>query len=239
MSKIGIHNLGTRLTLSGVSVTAASLSSFTGYMDIAGISAGNTIVSVREVDVNGFSGWYNVGVNVSNAGQGWVALKSTISGAVVTPNFFELDVTTRDADDVYSQVSISQVSGIQTTREFTDSLVLTEFVQGDDIGFFYTPSDSILTSVAGTSGYLMQLRTDDAATTSGSSTLLGVCTVTVPVTGKTFYIVVPGALTDNIIKEGETTRILYGDLSYHVAVGDYKRTLCQFTFNVSRQYTRD
>jgi hypothetical protein len=239
--KIGNIHLGTRLTdVSGSVLTGiTSASQWAVYTDVGGVT-GNSLVSVRNISEPGFGlAWYDLTVNVGTAGQGWAIIKSTISGAVATPNFYNLDLTNHDSDEIYSQVTLSQVAGIQTTLQFNDSIVVSQFKQGDAASFSYTPPDSILVSVAGTSGYLMQLRSSDAATTSGSSTLLGTCTVTVPVTGKTFGIVVPSALTDNIIREGKTKETVYGDLSCHVAAGDLKKTICEFIFTVTRQYTKD
>lgn len=228
--KIG-NNLFTVLVtdISGSEVTGISASDFIIEGSVNNdIFTNDRLQNVIETSTDGI---YNLEINFPNRGQGYLKVTTSNPANIITPDFYNLEISNNSIDDVYNRVAINFLD--VTTA--SDSLFVTTRLttkEGDDT-IFLVDTNRILTDFT---DYKATIVKSNVTAVSGDNIVGDMDIENVEEETGIVTLKIPFILTEGLIPEGQNRRVFYSDLQARDAAGN-RITLAVITINLLRQFT--
>ena len=180
---------------------------------------------------NLLDGYYRLDVDILNSGQGHFDFGTTDSSHFITPDFFNLDVTDRDIDDVYNRIVVSfiDIGVVQPDGTFvTTSLTMKE---GDCVLVpIVAPMD-----ITGFSDYEADVVYSTTTAPSGDNLVGSMEFVSADESERLVIMRMPELLTKGIVEEGTSNITLYSDLQ--AMDSTCPKTIAEIQINVRREFT--
>lgn len=220
--------------VNGAGVTGLVASDFT----IQGAVGGVTITSATLSETSG-SGYYVLSASIP-VGQGYIAATPiSATSHFVTPTFYDIDVSDiYSTDDIYTSLARQQLDATSTAINIYEAQTIGPFKQGDAVVLDYVVPNSVAPSISGYTDFKASVWSDSILTSvSGSEGYIGEFTLTVDIPTKSIKMVLDASLTANLVSEGLTQEYYYSDLQAVTPEG-YKKTLAELTILFKRQFTR-
>lgn len=188
--------------------------------------------SIDDFDATISDGIYNVSLEIQNPGQGHVKIFATDPNTIVTPDYFSVDVTQNNIDDVYRVTNFRFVDiGIQSSDQTFRTIRITS-KEGDDILFTAVTQEDITDFTDWKSTFVLSA----SEPPSGSNLIGDAEIVNVDEPSGTIDVKIPFALTDDIVPVGSSEIRIFGDIQARTPSGD-RRTIADVIVRLRRQYT--
>ena len=232
--KSGINNL----TLLAVDISGnPALGLLNASWTTEGQIGGSLLDSATVTEVSGGDGFYSAAMTLP-AGQGYVFLRNTDPLIYVTPDYFDLDVDSHDTDDVYGKLVATGTSNLPTSSPARYSIISLNCKQDSDI----VETIQVPTRYLPLTGYTnMTVQCFPAAKLLDSATppITGSYTATVlsEVDG-TVDIHIGDDVIGNVIPQGSSSVVIYGDLKYFDANGNERRPV-ELQITVRRDFNNN
>lgn len=214
---------------SGANVTLLTLSDFV----VSGSVNNVALEATSSSESPSGSGFYLIGANIP-VGQGYIAMAPVNTTYTSSPQFYAIDTTIYDEDDLYSSIARQSLNVTQTAINNYESQTIGPYKEGDDWDITYVVPDSVAVDISGYSNFKATLSADTILTSISGG--IGDFNLTVTVPTKTIRMVLPSAISSNIVDSGVTEQYFYSDLECLTDEG-LKKTLAEFTILVRRNFT--
>jgi hypothetical protein len=224
------------LTILATDISGSAVNGLTSGWSIEGEVAGEAIDTVSVAAASGADGFYIATVANMPAGQGYVTIRNSTSGTYITPDFFDLDITSTDIDDVYSVVQQQTVSPVPydySTRygEYTISIKeADDFYEVMNVPIRYLP-------LTGWTNWTVQAYPEakllDGTTPAISGGTYGVTVISESL--GTLQVGISKEIFTNKIPQGVSIIPIYADIQATDS-NSKKRTVVTIKFVVSREF---
>lgn len=194
----------------------------------------DTIVS-SEV-ASGGNGFAFHTINLPEVGQGYIKISNSNPSAFITPDFFDVEVTYSDVDDVYSVIQQQTVSPVPYDYSTRVGEYTIEIKEADD---FYELMNVPLRylPLTGWTNWTVQAYPEAKLLTGSTPAISGgtySCSV-ISETEGTLQVGISKEIFTNKIPDGVSSATIYSDIQAHDS-NSKKRTVITIKFVVNREF---
>lgn len=225
------------LTLLATDISGSPVNGLTSGWSIDGQIDGTPVNSVSISGAIGGDGFYIATVDLP-VGQGYVTIDTSASGVFITPDYFDLEVTSRDIDELYGKFSTVGIANIPATSPSRFSVVSLNVKQDSDL-IEVVQIPSIFLPLTGYSNMTVQCFTSAKLTNSETPPISGTYSATVlSEEDGTVEIHIGDDVLSNLIPQGFSSTIIYGDIKFFDADGNERRPV-ELNINVRRDFNNN
>jgi hypothetical protein len=224
------------ITTLATDISGAGVTGLTSGWSVEGEIEGNSIVTITSTAAaSGGDGFYIHSIDLP-AGQGYVTIRNSTSGVYITPDYFDLEVTSADVDDVYSVVQQQTVSPVPydySTRygEYTISIKeADDFYEVMNVPLRYLP-------LTGWTNWTVQAYPEEKLLVGSTPAISGgaySCSVISNTLG-TLQVGISKEIFTNRIPDGVASIPIYADIQAHDS-NSKKRTVVTIKFVINREF---
>ena len=228
--KSGLNDLTVLVT----DISGSAVNGLTSGWSIEGEVDTLTVSSMSISGATGGDGFYIATVDLP-AGQGYVTIKNSTPGVYVTPDYFFLDITSYDVDSVYGKFTATGVANLPTASPSRYSIIQLNVKQDSDI----IETVQVPSRYLPLTGYTNMSVQCFPATKLNDSTIPAMsgsyATTVLDETAGLVEVHIGDDVIQNIIPQGSSSVVIYGDLKYFDADGNERRPV-ELQINVRRDF---